>query len=77
MKPALVCIVLLLAFPVVDAALDAPANSPAVTVRSVSALKERLRPSPDAKASRPHGVASVCAGPLDAPLCRTELTARP
>ena len=76
LKPVLGCLVLLLAFPVVDAAIDMPATNPADTARSVSDLKAMLRPAPDAAAHRPHGVATVCAGASEAPLCRSELTAR-
>lgn len=75
MKTALACIVLLLALPMVDAAFDTPANGQA-PAHSASALKALLRPAPDAAAHRPHGVVSVCAGTAEAPLCRSELTAR-
>ncbi|HEY4168888.1 MAG TPA: hypothetical protein VGM96_19020 [Reyranella sp.] len=76
MKTALACFALLLALPVMDAAIDTPANGQADTARSVMALKALLHPAPDAAAHRPHGVASVCAGAAGAPLCRSELTAR-
>jgi len=59
-----------------DAAFDTPANGQADTAGPVMALKALMRPAPDAAAHRPQGVASVCAGAADAPLCRSELTAR-